>query len=585
MKKKWLIKNIKYDYKALSRELSMPEEISRCIINRCPGTLEDIKAYLSPSLQGLHDPSLMRDLDEAVDLILDAMENEEHIRLMGDFDIDGAMSIYVAYMALQRAGAMVTYDIPDRVTEGYGLNEQMVEKAAEEGVDLIITFDNGISAFDGVNRAHELGLKIIVTDHHDVPFQVVDGERVETLPLADAVVNPKRQGCEYPFKGLCGAGVAFKVISKLYQVIGIEEEELLELLPFVAIATVGDIMDLTGENRILVKHGLELTKKTDNEGLMALAKESKVDLNELSTYAIGFILGPCFNAAGRLDTAKKTVRLMLAKGEEAEFLAKELYELNQTRRAMTEDGLALAEEEINARGFHKDPVIVLNLEDVHESLAGIIAGRIKEKYYRPAIVMTRTEHGLKGSARSIEEYNMFEGLHAVQDKILKFGGHPMAAGLTIKEDSLEDFRASLHEGTRFTEDDLTPKVTIDARVNPVVITEDFLEKLQELEPFGKGNPKPVFAEKNLLISRVYLLGKDRDHVKLVFDVQGQLIEGLFFFAGEKLTALVEKEWGLTGSLEKTLKDRRCDILFYPDLNTYQGISKVQLKITDLRLSV
>ncbi len=584
MQKKWLIKNIQYDYKALSQELQVPEEISRCIINRCPGTIEEIKAYLEPSLHALHDPSLMKDLDLAVDMILEAMDNEEHIRLMGDFDIDGAMSIYVAYMALKRVGAQVSYDIPDRITQGYGLNDQMVDKAAEDGVGLIITFDNGIAAFSAVNHAKALGLKIIVTDHHDVPFKIEDGLRVETLPLADAVVNPKREACSYPFKMLCGAGVAFKLITKLYQELGIEDEELMELLPYVAIATVGDIMDLTGENRIMVKHGLELVKNTDNEGLRALAELSKVDLNDLSTYAIGFILGPCFNAAGRLDTAKKTVRLLLAKGDEAGILAHELYELNQTRRAMTEEGLILAEEEIKAKGFEQDPIIILKLEDVHESLAGIIAGRIKEKYYRPAIVLTRTEHGLKGSARSIEEYNMFEGLHEVKDQMLKFGGHPMAAGLTIKEDSLEDFRKSLHKGTSFTEEDLTPKITIDARVNPLVITEGFLKKLQALEPFGKANNKPIFAEKNLLISRIYLMGKEKNHVKLVFDIHGQFMEGLYFFGTEILMNLVEKEYGVIGSLEKTLKDRRCDILFYPDLNTYQGMSKVQLKITDLRLT-
>ncbi len=583
MQKKWLIKNIKYDYKALSQELQVPEEIARCIINRCPGTLEEIKAYLNPSLTSLHDPSLMKDLDLAVDMVMEAIDNEEHIRLMGDFDIDGSMSIYVAYMALKRVGAKVSYDIPDRITQGYGLNEQMVDMALSDGVELIITFDNGISAFDAVDHAKKLGLKIIVTDHHDVPFRVEDGIRVELLPLADAVVNPKREGCSYPFKMLCGAGVAFKLITKLYQELGIEDDELMELLPYVAIATVGDIMDLTGENRILVKHGLELVKTTDNEGLRALALESKVDLNELSTYAIGFILGPCFNAAGRLDTAKKTVKLLLAKGDEAVILAKELYELNQTRRAMTEDGLTLAEEEIKAKGYEKDPVIILKLEDVHESLAGIIAGRVKEKYYRPAIVLTRTEHGLKGSARSIEEYNMFEGLHEVKDQMVKFGGHPMAAGLTIKEESLEGFRKLLHSKTSFTKDDLTPKVTIDARVNPLVITEGFLEKLQTLEPFGKANTKPVFAEKNLLITRITLLGKEKNHVKLVFDINGQFMEALYFFGTGILMNLVEKEYGLLGSLEKTLKDRRCDILFYPDLNTYQGFSKVQLKITDLRL--
>lgn len=584
MQKKWLIKNIKYDYKRLSQELGMPEEISRCIINRCPGTLDEIKDYLNPSLESLHDPSLMKDMDLAVELIMEAIDSEEHIRLMGDFDIDGSMSIYVVYMALKKLGAIVSYDIPDRVTEGYGLNEAMVEKAAEDGVGLIITLDNGISAFDGVNYAKELGLMVIVTDHHDVPFIIEDGARVETIPLADAVINPKREECNYPFKMLCGAGVAFKLITQLYQEMGVDESELWELLPFVAIATVGDIMDLTGENRVIVKHGLELVKKTKNQGLRALAELSKVDLNDLSTYAIGFIIGPCFNAAGRLDTAKKTVRLMLAQGEEAKSLAQELYDLNQTRRAMTEDGIALAEEEMVTQGFREDPIIVLKLEDVHESLAGIIAGRIKEKYYRPTIVLTKTENGLKGSGRSIEEYNMFEGLHEVKDLMVKFGGHPMAAGMSLEESNLDIFRDSLHKGTSFTKDDLTPKVVIDARVNPAIITESFLNKLNTLEPFGKGNGKPVFAEKNLLISRVDLLGKDKNHVKLIFDIQGKFVEGLYFFATKTLLDLVDDGSNPTVSLENSLKGKKCDILFYPDLNTYNGFSKVQLKITDFRLS-
>ncbi len=585
MQSKWLIKNIKYDYKGLSSTIGLPEEICRCLINRCPGTPEEIRDYLLPDLSKLHDPSLLKDMDKAMELILAAIDEDKHIRLVGDFDIDGSMSIYVALSALEKVGAHVDYEIPDRVKDGYGINRDMVQKAKEDGVDLIITFDNGISAMEAVTYAKEIGLQIIVTDHHDVPYILEDGVKVEVLPPADAVVNPKREECVYPYKMLCGAAVAYKLISALYHELGIPDEDLLEFIPFVAIATVGDIVDLTGENRIIVKHGLKMLKNIKNDGLLALAEASNVDIANISTYIIGFVLGPCFNAAGRLATAKMTVELLFSEGERAKILAKELYELNQTRKAMTSEGIILAEEEIKKHQREEDHVIVIKLQDVHESLAGIIAGRVKERYYRPTIVLTKTEDGLKGSARSIEEYNIFEGLNHSKDFLTRFGGHPMAAGLTLDEDKLDSFRLDLQDKAKLKKEDLVPKVTIDARLNPAVITEKFVESLEKLEPFGKANPKPIFAEKNLLIQQVYLMGKDKDHMKLIFNVEGVFVEGVYFYGVRHIEDYFrEVHHKEVGDLSMELKNMKCDILYYPDINTYNGTSKVQLKITDFRIA-
>ena len=320
MQSKWLIKNIKYDYKGLSSTIGLPEEICRCLINRCPGSLEEIRDYLEPDIVKLHDPALLKDMDIAIEMILSAMDEEKKIRLVGDFDIDGSMSIFVALSAFQKVGANVDYEIPDRIIDGYGINRDMVQQAKDDGVDLIITFDNGISAMDAVTYAKEIGLEIIVTDHHDVPYILEDGVKKQVLPPADAVVNPKQEECAYPYKMLCGAGVAYKLVTRLYQELGIPEEELMEFIPYVAIATVGDIVDLTGENRIIVKHGLDMLKEIKNEGLLALAEASKVDIRNISTYIIGFVLGPCFNAAGRLSTAKMTVDLLFSEGEKAKIL-------------------------------------------------------------------------------------------------------------------------------------------------------------------------------------------------------------------------------------------------------------------------
>lgn len=581
---KWLIKNIRTDYGKLAEALAMDEALCRCIVNRGNHSMEEIAAYLHPDPAGLHDPDTMKDLPKAGALLLQAMGEKRKIRLIGDYDIDGTMSVYIGLVALRRLGATVDYAIPHRITDGYGINAEMVEQAKEDGVELLVTFDNGIAAMEAVARAKALGIPIIVTDHHDVPFLQEGGTRREVLPPADAVVNPKRGDCDYPFKLLCGAGVAFKLVSWLYDRAGLPKEELDALLPFVAMATVGDIVDLTGENRILVTLGLEAMKTLKNDGLEALARLANVDLGALSPYAIGFILGPCFNAAGRLSTARDTVELLFATGGEALHLAEELYRLNQERRAMTEEGVVLAEERIEAEGSYDDDILLVHLSDVHESLAGIIAGRIKEKYHRPTIVLTTTEEGLKGSARSIEAYNLFEGLYAVKHHLKKFGGHPMAAGLTMEAASLEDLREELNLASTLTEEDLMPKITIDARVHPGRIDGRFLAQLKMLEPFGKGNPRPVFAEKGFEIQSILLMGQEKNHVKLRLVKDGKPFEGVYFFGAAKLSEMLEEEGAPAQNLPGALKGRRCDLLFYPELNRYNGMESIQLKIQDFRFS-
>lgn len=584
MQSTWVMKNIRYDYEGLAKMVNLPVPVVRCIINRGPGSLAEVKAYLDPSLKDLHDGGLMKDMDLAVDLLLKAVEEEEKILLVGDYDIDGTMSMYIALKALEQIGAVVDYDIPDRVMDGYGINVAMVEKAKENGVSLLVTFDNGISAVEAVERAKELGMEVIVTDHHEVPFEEVEGVVKEILPPAHAVVNPKQKSCPYPFKGLCGAAIAYKLMEKLFQAVGLEETAIEEYLHFAAIATVGDIMPLMGENRILVKKGLERLRSIDHEGLQALAEAADTDLKEVNTYIIGFVLGPCFNAAGRLSSAKKTVELLFAKGQEAKSLARELYALNQERKDLTEEGIRLAMADIEAKKKEKEKLLVVHLPEVHESLAGIIAGRLKERYYRPSIVFTTTEKGLKGSGRSIEEYNMAQELQGVKAHLAKFGGHPMAAGMTLKEGALKAFEEDLLQRCALPKE-LLPTKRIDAKLSPFDIDEAFVRSLEKLEPFGVQNPKPLFAEKGLLISQVYLMGKNKDHMKLLFQEGSHRVEAVYFSGVSKMEAyLGAQRMPLPEDLPGMLQGKRCDVLYHPGLNTYQGVTKVQIILEDFRWS-
>ena len=457
---------------------------------------------------------------------------------------------------------------PHRIMDGYGINERLIEQAHQDGIDTIVTCDNGISAREQVRFAKSLGMTVIITDHHDIPYEEIEGNRNYILPEADAVINPKQSDCEYPFKGLCGAGVAYKLVMALYEQLGYPKEEAEEFLEFAAIATVGDVMDLLGENRILVKEGLKRLHKTKNLGLKSLITVNEIEAESINAYHIGFILGPCLNAGGRLDTAKRALELLMAEDKKtADEAAGELKALNDSRKMMTKEGVEQAVSLIESTDLKQDKVLVVYLPECHESLAGIIAGRIREKYYKPVFVLTKAEEGIKGSGRSIETYSMYEELIKSKEYLEKFGGHPMAAGLSLKEENLELFRRSVNEKTTLTEADLIPVRWIDVAMPMYYVTEKFIDSLTILEPFGKGNEKPVFAEKNLKILMQNIVGKNRNAVKLLLEEEnGNQIDAIYFGNGEEF-------------IENTVTKEKISVLYYPSINEYRGNKKIQMVIT------
>ena len=463
MKERWFIKNRKADYKSMSLKYGISELMSKLIINRDIFEDEIIKSYVTPEFNKLHNPREMKDLELAVNILKEKIITNKKIRIIGDYDVDGVISVYMLYTALKKCNANVDYEIPDRIKDGYGINEKIIKEAKDDGVDTILTCDNGISAIDQIKYAKELGLTVIVTDHHDIPF--VEDENNKKIFLqsdADAILNPKQKDCNYKFKSLCGAGVAFKLIEVLYEEFNIDKEECYKLIEFLAIATVCDVVDLIDENRIFVKKGLEKINNTTNLGLGELIRENEIQDKTISVYHLGFIIGPCINASGRLDNAKKGLRLLLADEEdEAVHLAKELVKLNAERKDMTMKGVEDAIEIIEGTEIINDKVLVVYLPDIHESLAGIIAGRIRERYNAPTLIITKGEEFAKGSGRSIEEYNMFEKLLECKELLEKFGGHPMAAGLSIKEENIDKLREKLNENSMLKDEDLIKKIKID----------------------------------------------------------------------------------------------------------------------------
>lgn len=512
MAERWFIKNIKADYKYISKKYALSELVSKLIVNRNIISDEMIRSYINPDFDKFHEAREMKDLEKSVDILREKIKAQNKIRIVGDYDVDGVISIYILYSALKRCNANVDYEIPDRIKDGYGINMNIIKQAKEDGVDTILTCDNGISAIDQIKYAKELGITVIVTDHHDIPFVEKENNVREFISLsADAVVNPKQSECNYKFKQLCGAGVAFKLVEILYETFNIDKKECYKFIEFLAIATVCDVVDLVDENRIFVKKGLELINSTTNLGLQELIRECELTEKTLSVYHLGFIIGPCINASGRLDSAKRGLKLLLSDDEEeAVRLAKELVKLNEDRKDMTMNGVETAVEIIEKSGMINDKVFVIYIPDIHESLAGIIAGRIKEKYNVPTLVITKAEHGVKGSGRSIEEYNMFEELIKCKDLLEKFGGHPMAAGFSLKEENIDEFRRRLNENTILKDEDLLRKITIDSVLPLDAINYDVINDLERLEPFGKSNSKPLFAEKNINLLRATILGKNRN---------------------------------------------------------------------------
>ena len=568
MKEKWVVAAKKADFNALGKKFGIDPVIARLIRNRDIIGEEQMQLYLHGTLSDIPDPHLLADADRAAVILKEKIAAGARIRIIGDYDIDGVTATYVLIRCLTSLGARADTYIPDRVLDGYGIHDHLVQRAIEDGIDTILTCDNGIAASSEIRKAKEAGLTVIVTDHHEVPMEEKDGERICILPPADAVVNPRRPDCPYPNKNICGAVVVWKVMQVLYDVMGKDPEVLWSLVDIAAIATVGDVMDLVDENRIIVREGLKKLQQTENVGLRALIRACGLQDGPISAYHIGFILGPCINASGRIDTAARSLALLCAEDrQEAERIAGELTDLNESRKSMTEAGKEEAVRLVEEGSLKEDRVLVVYLPDCHESIAGIIAGRLREKYYRPVFVLTPGENGVKGSGRSIEAYSMYEEMSKCADLLEQFGGHPMAAGLSMKRSNVVRFRKRLNENCTLTEDQLTPKVTIDVPMPVSYVTRPLVDQLHLLEPFGKANPKPVFAQKNLSCRNMRIVGKNRSVVRMTAeDENGYQIEAVYFGDAE---AFIERAAASP-----------IHVIYYPEINRWQGLEKLQITITN-----
>ena len=584
---KWLLRNRKVDLKAMSEKYKISQLLCKLMVNRDIIDENIINSYINPVYKYLHSPKTMKDVVIAVDIIKRKIQENKKIRIIGDYDVDGIISVFILYTALKKCGANVDYEIPDRIKDGYGINENIVKVAYDEGVDTIITCDNGISAIDQIQYAKDLGLTVIVTDHHDVPFIEEDGVRTFLSSQADAIINPKQIECEYKFKSICGAGVAFKLMEALYEEIGMDKEECYKLIEFVAIATVCDVVDLIDENRIFVKNGLEMLNNSKNIGINALKKACGLEDKEITAYHLGFVIGPCLNASGRLDSAKKGLELLLMEDdEEAKNLAQEIVDLNDARENMTKEGVDRAINIIDSTDINNDKILVVYIPDIHESLAGIVAGRVKEQYNKPTIILTKSEEGVKGSARSIEEYNMFEGLLACKELLDKFGGHPMAAGLSLQEDKVDELRIALNNKCELTDEDLTRKIMIDSSLPLEYLNLHLIEELNVLEPFGKGNAKPVFGVRDAKITRAMLLGKDKNVLKLKLLTNNDItIDAMIFNDLENFESKIIEKYGneeLDNLYNKSNNNIPMDFTFYPSINEWNGNKSIQIVVNGIR---
>lgn len=567
MTAKWMLQTKRADFDAISGKYGISPVTARIIRNREVKEDDAIRRYLFGTLDDLYNPHLLKDMDLAVSILKEKIEEGKKIRIVGDYDIDGVCSTYLLYKGLLRVNAHVDYEIPDRIKDGYGINESIIQAAYEAGVDTILTCDNGISAISQIALAKELGMTVIVTDHHDIIQEA--GE--EVLPGADAVVNPKQKACAYPYPEICGALVAYKLVQALFEAFGVPDREWKDLLEFAAIATVGDVMKLQDENRIIVKYGLLKIRETGSLGLRKLIEKNDLDPERISSYHIGFVIGPCLNAGGRLQTAKLALSLLLCEDEEqADVMAQELKQLNDMRKDMTQKGLDQAVEQVEQL-YQDDKVLVVYLPDCHESLAGIIAGRLRERYHKPSFVLTKGEESAKGSGRSIESYHMFEALVGVKDLLLKFGGHPMAAGLSLEENKIDQFRKQLNENACLTQEDFIEKIWIDVPMPLDYINEPLIHELELLEPFGQGNEKPQFAQKDLYLRSVRVLGKNRNAVKMcLVTPEGTVMDAMLFADGD--------EFAKTQSGHKKI-----DIIYYPSINEYNGKRTLQVTVKDYKL--
>lgn len=571
-KEKWVVSAKGADFKAIGKKFGIDPVIARIIRNRDVQGDEAVRQYLYAGLDALNDAKQMKGMQEAISILRETIANKDKIRIIGDYDIDGVMSSYIFLTGLRNCGANVDVRIPHRMIDGYGINEHLVRQAAEDKTSLIVTCDNGIAAKEPVAIAKELGMRVIVTDHHEIPVETdAEGKVKEILPPAETILNPKQRECPYPFKGLCGGGVAFKLIDGLYESLGIPKEKLWELLEYAAFATIGDVMDLVDENRILVREGLKRLRNTENLGLRTLMEENQIEPASLDVYHIGFILGPCFNASGRLETAQHALELLCAKDKkEALRLAHSLIDLNAERKGLTEEGAKSAMELVETTSIGQDRILVVFLEDCHPSIAGIIAGRLKERYHKPSFVLTPAGDIVKGSGRSIEAYDMYEGLCGCKECFAQFGGHKMAAGVSLKKENVELFRKRINETCALTDEDMIPKVVIDVPMPIGYIYRSLIDQFSLLEPFGKGNEKPVFAEANLIIRYPKIFGKFRNVVRMQCEnSHGVRMDAVYFGDGDEFVEYINSKETVSA-------------VYYPVINEYQGQETIQLRIQKVK---
>lgn len=584
---RWVLLRKGADFEAIGKKYHISPRLACLIRNRDIIGEEEIHQYLNGTITDLYDGMLMKDMDKALDILREKIAGQQKLRVIGDYDIDGINASYILLEGLERLGADVDCDIPNRITDGYGLNIDLIERAYDDGIDTIITCDNGIAAADEIAYGKQLGMTIIVTDHHEVPYCEDDGKKTYRLPLADAVIDPKQPGCEYPFKGLCGAAIAYKLVEALCESMGRDVDDLDDLIENAAIATVGDVMDLEGENRILVKEGLQMLGRTRNQGLRSLMECTGVQKDQIRAYHIGFVLGPCLNASGRLDTAKRALKLLRAKDKkEADILAGELKALNDSRKDLTDAAVKQAIELVETTAVGQDKVLVIYLPGCHESIAGIVAGRIREIYYKPVFVLTDAEEGIKGSGRSIEAYSMYEELSKCQKLLTRYGGHKLAAGLSLEKENIERLRYMLNANCTLQEEDLAEKVVIDMEMPFSCVTEELVQELSLLEPFGKGNTKPVFAAKSVEILSGKILGKNKNVLKLqVQDSVGTQIEAMYFQNIDQFLSELEENYGFF-EVESMLAGKKNHIIlmltYYPGMNEYMGKKTPQIVITHFR---
>lgn len=586
MKEQWFIQNKKGNFEVIASQCQISEIMAKLIVNRGISSKQELENYLNIRIESMHKPEALKDMEKTGRILQEKIKEGKSIRVIGDYDVDGVMSTYILVSGLKNCGANVDYEIPDRKKDGYGINIDIIKQAKQDNIDTIITCDNGIAALSEMEYGVALGMTMLVTDHHNIVYEEVEGERQYYLPKAHAVVNPKQLDCTYPYKEICGAVVAYKVVQYLYQLYHKNPKQIEEFLEFAAIATVCDVMDLMDENRILVKLGLEKLMCTNNIGMQALLEEIGLKGKEISVYHLGFMIGPCINASGRLESAKAGLRMLLSDTqEEAKLLAKQLKELNDERKDMTNKGEKAAKEIIQQEGFEQDSVLVVYLPDCHESLAGIIAGRIKETYHKPTLILTKSEQGAKGSGRSIESYSMFDKLTECKDLLDKFGGHKMAAGFSLQVEKISEFRERLNKQAGLTEEDFIRKITFDDVLPFSKITIPLIKEFAMLEPYGVGNPKPLFALKNVAVKKAYILGANRNVLKLCLQQGDRIQEGILFRHIEKFQQFIQTEYGDTtweALIEGGASDVLIDIIFELNINCYNNRESIQIVLQHYR---